>query len=161
MKRFSRIEELEMRNAMHTVEWTGDIKFKQKNIDKVIIDKYFDFNGLPKGLLSMMFELGVIVGEYVPAFELKEREKIRLKKILMNENEKKEIFGIKYEVEIHCTYDGDEIDFNILSDGSKEYILDMIIFGNTKEGTFIEVVPEPIEDEEIYPQTYSSATREE
>ena len=94
MKRFSRIEELAMRNTMHTVEWCGDVKFKKN--------------------------------------------------------------GTEFEVDVHCTLDGDEIDFDILSDGSKEYILDMILFEKIKEGTFVEIFPEPVEDDEAYPFTYST-----
>lgn len=99
MKRFSRIEELVMRNTMHTVEWCGDVKFKKNGID--------------------------------------------------------------FEVDVHCTLDGDEIDFDLLTDATKEYIIDMILDEKINEGEFVEVIPEPIEDEEAYPYTYSLATIEE
>lgn len=95
MNRFSRIEEVKMRNVKHTVEWKGDVKV-EKN-------------------------------------------------------------GIKYAVDIRCTLDGDEIDFDILDDTSKEHILDMILVENLKEGEFVEVFPEPVEDVEVYPYIYSSA----
>lgn len=62
--------------------------------------------------------------------------------------------GIDYEVDVHCTLDGDEIDFEILNDTSKEYILDMILNEKIYEGEFVEVTPEPIEEEEVYPYTY-------
>ena len=65
--------------------------------------------------------------------------------------------GIDYEVDVHCTLDGDAIDFEILNDSSKEYILYMILTKKVKSGEFVEVFPEPIEDQESYPYTYSSA----
>lgn len=119
MKRFSRIEKEKMRNVMHTVEWTGDIRIKHEDIELIDAQKEF------------------------------------LKEIIMNENKNNKEFGINFYVDLHCTLDGEEIDFDILSDGSKEYILDMILFENIKEGTYIEIFPEPIECED-YPSAYSA-----
>lgn len=154
MKRFSRIEELAMRNTMHTVEWTGDITIKHKDINKENIDKYFYFDYFPNSLMAIMFEFGFFTVDCISASELIDAQKERLKEILINEDKENKEFGINFNVDIRCTLDGDEIDFDILSDGSKEYILDMILFEKMKEGTFVEIFPEPVEDDEAYPFTY-------
>ena len=57
--------------------------------------------------------------------------------------------GADYDVDIYCTIDGDKIDFDILNDTSKKYILDMIFNNKINEGEFVEVTPEPIENEDV------------